>query len=150
VTTVSVFRVKSGAWSRASIALAVTDLDVWEPGHLLGIKANAGIYKANASIYPLGFAEEVKSATPPLDETLGSGKATMTRGIGIFSTDRYTGAVIIGSLMVLDVANNCMKARASEVTPIIAVALGAGDGGDDEVDFYATGDMAGAGGPGGA
>lgn len=135
------FKVKSGAWSRAAIALATTN-DTWVPGNILGIKANAGIYKANASIYPVGFAEETKSATASLDETAGSGKATITRGIGLFSTDKFEGTVAIGSLMVLDTTNSDMKIRAGELTPIIAVALGAGTGGTDEVDFYATGDMA--------
>jgi len=113
----------------------------WEVGQLLGIGANTGIYKANSSIYPLGFAEEVRSATPELDETLGSEKATITRGIGLFSTDQFEGTIGIGALMVVNLATAVMKERASENTPIIAVALGVGTGAADEVDFYATGAM---------
>lgn len=136
------FKVKSGAWSRASIPIGSTE-DTWAPGDLLGVKANAGVYRANSSIYPIGFAEETKSAL--VDETAAPGKGTITRGIGIFATDNYQGTVALGSLMVLDTTNHKMKVRAAERTPIIAVALGAGTGGSDEVDFYATGDMAQAG-----
>ncbi len=134
------FKPKSGAWGRSSVSLEETN-DTWVPGDLLGVKANHGVYRANGSVYPIGFAEETRSATAALDETLASKKTTITKGIGLFITDRYTGTVAEGSLMVLDTSNHCMKVLGAETTPIIAVALGAGTGGTDQVEFCATGEM---------